>query len=101
LIADLSAAKMLFNHVISTPDARFVTLGINGFCLNTDMPHCECMRIPVSSIPAKMMKLCNLEPLVHRGAVCVEMRKEMCGHPVHCAKSYRPFELFVNENYKL
>jgi len=80
--ADLSTAKMLFDHVISTPDAKFVTLNIKDFHLNTDMPHCECMRIPASSIPAKMMKLCNLKPLVHSGAVHVETRKAMHGHPV-------------------
>jgi len=80
--ADLSTAKILFNHVISTPDARFMTLDIKDFYLNTDMPHHECMRIPVSSIPAKIMKLYNLEPLVHRGALHVEIRKGMQCHPV-------------------
>jgi len=80
--ADLSSAKTLFNHVISTPDARFTTLDIKDFYLNTDMPHYECMWIPVSSIPAKIMKLYNLEPLIHRGAVHVEIKKGICGHPV-------------------
>jgi len=40
------------------------------------------MRIPVSSIPAKIIKLYNLEPLIHCGAVYVKIRKGMCGHPV-------------------
>jgi len=59
-----------------------MTLDIKDFYLNTDMPHYEYMRTPVGSIPAKIMKLYNLEPLAHHGAVCVEMRKGMCGHPV-------------------
>jgi len=80
--ADLSTAKILFNHIISTPDAQFMTLDIKDFYLNTDMPHYEYMRIPVSSIPAKIMKLYNLDPLVHRGAVYVEIRKGMYGHLV-------------------
>jgi len=28
------------------------------------------------------MKLCNPEPLIHWGAICIKMRKGMCGHPV-------------------
>ena len=80
--ADLSTAKFLFNHVISTPDARFMTLDIKDFYLNTEMRHYEYMRIPVSSILPKIMKLHNLKPLIDRGAVYVEIRKGMYGHPV-------------------
>jgi len=80
--ADLTTAKILFNHVISTPDAKFMTLDNKDFYLNADMPHYECMWIPVSSIPTKIMKLYNLEPLIHCGAVYVETPKGMYGHLV-------------------
>lgn len=67
--ADLTTAKILFNSVISTPDARFMTLDIKDFCLNTDVPRCEHMRTPVSQMPDKIMQLCNLAPLVHKGEI--------------------------------
>jgi len=98
--ADLSTAKILFNHVISTPDARFMTLDNKDFYLSTNMPHCEYMRIPVSSIPAKTMKLYNLEPLVHRGAVYVEIRKGMYDHPVSgCLANDKLVQILQNHEF--
>ena len=36
--ADLTTAKLLFNSVISTPGARFVTLDLRNFYLKTPLP---------------------------------------------------------------
>ena len=80
--ANLTTAKILINSTISTPDARFAGLDIKDFYLNTDMPWHEYMRIPINQIPDKIIELYNLKPLVHKGAVYVEICKGMYGHPV-------------------
>ena len=79
--ADLATAKILINSTTSTPGARFMCCDIKDFYLNTDMARYEYMRIPVHQIPKKIMDLYNLEPLVHKGAVYVEIRKTCYGLP--------------------
>jgi hypothetical protein len=79
--ADLTTAKCLFNSVISTPGAKFMTTDIKDFYLNTPMNRYEYMRIPEKDIPAAIMTQYNLAPLLHNGAVYVEIRKGMYGLP--------------------
>ena len=79
--ADLTTAKILFNHVLSTPDAKFMGIDIKDFYLNNPMDRYEYMRIPISQIPPKIIELYNLQPLIHNGAVYVEIRKGMYGLP--------------------
>ena len=62
--AGLITAKILFNSVISTPDAKFMTMDIKDFYLCTPMERPEYMRIPVAAIPKEMMDHYNLWPLV-------------------------------------
>ena len=79
--ADLTTAKILFNHVLSTPGAKFMGIDIKDFYLNNPMDRYEYMRIPISQIPPKIKDLYNLQPLIHNGAVYVEIRKGMYGLP--------------------
>ncbi len=79
--ADLTTAKILINSTISTPGAKFMCLDIKDFYLNNDMTRYEYMRIPVNQLPQKIIDLYNLEPLIHNGAVYVEIRKGMYGLP--------------------
>jgi hypothetical protein len=79
--SDLATAKILINSVISTPGAKMMCLDIKDFYLNTDMERYEYMRIPTSQIPKKIFDQYNLGPLVHNGAVYVEIRKGMYGLP--------------------
>ena len=44
--ADLPTAKILFNHVLSTPGAKFMGLDIKDFYLNNPMKRYEYTRIP-------------------------------------------------------
>jgi hypothetical protein len=79
--ADLTAVKTLLNSVISTPEAKFVTVNLKDFYLETPMEpkDCACMRIPVSAIPEEIMLDHNLAKLVHNNHVCVKIRKGMHG----------------------
>jgi hypothetical protein len=79
--ADLTTVKTLFNSVLSTPDARFMTIDIKDFYLNTPMERFEYMRIPTKFIPPAISEQYNLPPLIHNDHVMVEIRKGMYGLP--------------------
>jgi len=36
-MASISTAKLLFNSIISTPNAKFMGIGMKDFYLNTEM----------------------------------------------------------------
>jgi hypothetical protein len=79
--ADLVTAKLLFNSVISTADAKFMTIDIKDFYLNNPMERYEYMRINIKLIPPSIIQQYNLTPLVHNSHVLVEIRKGMYGLP--------------------
>jgi len=79
--AEMTTAKILINSTISTPDAKFMSMDIKDFYLNTEMQHYEYMFIPVKMIPQAIFDLYNLAPLVINGKVYVEIRKGMYGLP--------------------
>ncbi len=43
--ADLLTVKLLLNSIISTPNAKFMTMDIKDFCLNTPMARYEYMQL--------------------------------------------------------
>ena len=53
--ASLSTLKLPLNSVISTPQARFITLNMKNYYYNTPMPRYEYMRIPLSLIPDEIV----------------------------------------------
>jgi hypothetical protein len=77
--AGLTTAKILFNSVVSTKNAKFCTMDIKDFYLNTPMDRYEYMRIPIDIIPEDIFEYYNLKDLVHNGSVTVEIRKGMYG----------------------
>ena len=79
--ADLTTAKIIINSTISTPGARFMGIDIKDFYLNNPMSRYEYMRIPINQLPKKIIDQYNLTPLIHNGAVYVEIQKGMYGLP--------------------
>ena len=79
--ADLTTAKLLFNSVLSTPNARFMTADLKDFYLGTPMERYEYMRVPIWLLPDAIIDQYNLKPLFHNGFVYVEIRKGMYGLP--------------------
>jgi hypothetical protein len=77
----LTEAKIIFNKVISTPLARFMTIDLKNFYLNHPMARYEYIRIPVQMIPKAIMDQYNLWPLIHNGHVYAEVRNTMYGLP--------------------
>jgi hypothetical protein len=79
--ANLCTAKLLFNSVISTPDAQFMTGDLKDFYLGTPMDRYEYMQVPIHMIPADIIKSYNLTPLVKNGVIYVEICRGMYGLP--------------------
>ena len=65
--SDLTTVKVLVNSTISTPKARFMTLDIKIFFLNTVMKRDEWMRISIKQIPQEVIDEYNLDIIVHNG----------------------------------
>lgn len=79
--ADLFTIKILFNHVLSSPQAKFITCDIRNFYLNTPMPQKEFFKLPVKIIPEDIMKHYCLHPLIYKDHVYVQVNKGMYGLP--------------------
>jgi hypothetical protein len=47
-IADINTAKLYWNSVVSTEDARYMCLDIKNFYLTTALKYYEYMQIPLS-----------------------------------------------------
>ena len=80
-VADLPTAKVLLNSVTSTPGSRFVSVDTKDFYLSNPVHRFEYTRTPTSNTPKKVFDQYNLAPLVHKGAVYVEVRKGVYGLP--------------------
>jgi hypothetical protein len=79
--ADLPIVKLHLNSVISTPGAKYMSIDIKNFYLDTPMEQYEYMWIPVKHIPADIMAQYKLTSLIHNNMVMVEIRKGMYGLP--------------------
>lgn len=77
--ADLTTVKILFNSVVSTPGAKFISSDISNFYLNTHMPRREYMRLPIAIIPQEIIDQYDLMALVVDGYIYVEIIKGMYG----------------------
>ena len=63
--ADITTFKCLVNSVLSTPNVKFMTAGIQDFYLNTPMERYEYMKLSIEVIPDGIISQYNLKPLVH------------------------------------
>ena len=75
--ADMTLVKLLLNSIVSTPNAKFMTMDLKDFYLGTLMKGPELMRVPVHMIPEEIMKLYNLYDKVVDGYVYVKICKGM------------------------
>ncbi len=81
-IAEMLIAKMLFNSVISTKGARFMTMDISNFYLMMPLHRPEFIRMKLSDIPNKVIneyKLCN--KATPDGSVYIKAKFGMYGLP--------------------
>ena len=79
--ADLTTVKILLNSTISTQGAKFFTLDIKDFYLNTPLKQYEYLCLPLKDIPEDVIAHYNLKSKATDGFVFVEVRKGMYGLP--------------------
>jgi hypothetical protein len=80
--ADLLTVKLLLNSIISTENARFMTMDIKDFYLNTPMARYEYMRLRLADMPEDVIEHYKLREIATPdGAIYCEIRKGMYGLP--------------------
>eukprot|EP00957_Ditylum_brightwellii_P201596 15326335-Ditylum_brightwellii.AAC.1 len=87
-IANIETAKLLFNSVITTPQAKFMSIDIKDFYLNTPMEGYKYIRFPINIIPNKIIEQYNLKVIVHNGHIFAKIckgvyRLPQAGHIAH------------------
>ena len=79
---DLLTVKLLLNSVISTKNARFMTMDTKDFYLNTPMTRYKYMRLRLSDMPEDVIEHYNLRELAtNDGAIYCKIRKGMYSLP--------------------
>jgi hypothetical protein len=72
LTTEMLVAKMLFNRVISTKGARFMTMDISNFYLMTPLHHAEFIQIKSSDIPNEVVDKYKLrEKAIKNGSIFI------------------------------
>jgi hypothetical protein len=76
--AEMLVAKMLFNSVISTRGARFMTMDISNFYLMTPLHHPEFIHVKLSDIPNEVIEEYKLrEKATKNGSVYIKDKQGM------------------------
>ena len=78
---EILVAKLLFNSVVSTKGARFMTMDISNFYLMTPLKRPEYVRINLRDIPDEIIKEYKLKDKATNGAVHIEATRGMYGLP--------------------
>ncbi len=74
--------KLHLNSIISTKNARYCTIDLKGFYLNTPMDQPEYMRIKISNLPPNFVKAYNFNDLAtDEGTIYVKIQKGMYNLP--------------------
>jgi hypothetical protein len=80
--ADLLTVKLMFNSIISTPNAKFITIDIKDFYLMTPMDRFEYFRMKLELFPQDIIKEYGLRDKVDAdGNVFCEVQQGMYGLP--------------------
>ena len=77
--AGLELIKMHWQSVLSTPNARYMTMDISNFYLNTALDRFEYMRIALADVPQTVIDEYKLHTIATNGYVYVEIRRALFG----------------------
>ncbi len=81
-IADLLTIKLLLNSTISTPNAKFMTMDIKDFYLNTPMAQYEYMQLRIADMPEDVIAHYKLNDIkTHDGYIYCKIQKGVYGLP--------------------
>ena len=79
--ADLTTAKILWNSVISTEDARFMGIDIKSFFITATLDRYEYMKMPLDIFPRHIRDQYDLDRKAKNGYVYLEIRRAIYGLP--------------------
>ena len=79
--ADLTTTKLMWNSVVSTPDAKYMTADIKSFYLETPLDRFEYMKMNIDLIPQEFRDEYGLDAKAKGGHVYMEIQKGMYGLP--------------------
>eukprot|EP00956_Cyclotella_meneghiniana_P017217 scaffold27841_cov34-Cyclotella_meneghiniana.AAC.3 len=80
--AEMLVAKILFNSVISTPGAKFMTMDISNFYLMTPLLRPEYIRVKLIDLPEEIVQEYKLrEKANKKGCIFLKVVKGMYGLP--------------------
>jgi hypothetical protein len=79
--ADITTAKLMFNSVLSTCNARFMGIDLKDFYLMSELDEYEYMRIPLHMLPQQIIDLYDLTDKIIDGYVYAKVRLGMYGLP--------------------
>lgn len=79
--SDMTTANLLFNSVISTPGARFMTLDLKNFYLGTPLPQNRFTKMKIEIWPEEIIDKSNLRAIEHNGWVFICIKRGMYGLP--------------------
>ena len=68
-IDELIMAKLIFNNVLSTKNAKFMCADIANFYLRNPMKIYDYMKLPLDIIPEEIIQQYNLRNLAHKGFI--------------------------------
>ena len=77
--ADLITLKLLLNSVLSTKNAKFLTIDIKNFYLATKLKNKQYMFLPADLIPKEIMDSYKLHDLIHNGKIYMAINKGIYG----------------------
>jgi hypothetical protein len=66
--AEMLVAKLLFKSIISTPNAKFMTIDISNFYLMTPLMRPEYLQVKLTDIPAEIITEYKLRNKVNKTA---------------------------------
>ncbi len=82
LTADLLIVKLLISIIISTQGAKFMTMDVKDFYLNTPMARYKYMQLKISHMPDDVIEHYKLRNIITPdGHICCEIQKGMYGLP--------------------
>ena len=79
--ADLTTSKLLWNSVLSTPNAKYMCLDIKNFYLSAPLDRYEYMKIPLHLFPPWIKQQYDLSTHAYQDFVYIEMRRAVWGLP--------------------
>eukprot|EP00978_Attheya_sp_CCMP212_P039595 scaffold207401_cov39-Attheya_sp.AAC.1 len=72
---------MLWNSVISTKDAKYMTMDIKNFYLCCYLDRSEYMKMPITIFPQHIIDQYQLMGLVYKGYIWIEIKRSIYGLP--------------------